>query len=233
VVQWFKDAGRDYSDGSSFPKFIANFHADAQKTLTADESKSLASVLEAYVPPSAQQQRRRPPARVRTLVKDWKMADVEPALADVSHGRNFARGQEVFTSAQCAACHRFGNEGGSTGPDLTAVASRFSRHDILESIIEPSKVISEQFQNQQVQTKAGEVVIGRVLEETADKLVVQPDPLKPDRVEVKKSDVARRAPSKISPMPEGLMNTFNKDEILDLLAYIESAGKRDHPDFKR
>ena len=33
-------------------------------------------------------------------------------------------------------------------------------------------------------------------------------------------------------MPEGLVNTFTKDEILDLLAYLESGGRKDHPDLK-
>ena len=52
---------------------------------------------------------------------------------------------EAYEAAQCVLCHKFGNDGGAVGPDLTAVSSRFNRHDILESIIEPSKVVSEQF----------------------------------------------------------------------------------------
>jgi putative heme-binding domain-containing protein len=230
VTQWFKDAGREYDDGASFPKFIAHFHDDAARTLTPDEAKALEPVLAAFPSQNAQPRR---PARVHKFVREWTMADLEPSLGGVSHGRNFRRGRETFADAQCASCHRFGNEGGSTGPELTAVASRFSRHDILESILLPSKVISEQFQNTQFQTKSGNVIVGRVLEENADHLIVQPDPLKPDKIEVKKSDIARRAASKVSPMPEGLVNTFTKDEILDLVAYLESAGKRDHPDFKK
>ena len=131
------------------------------------------------------------------------------------------------------ACHRFGSEGGSVGPDLTAVSSRFKRHDILESILLPSKVISEQYMNQIVRTKGGDVIEGRVLEETDSKLVIQPNPLKPDKITVEKSEVKSRGPSKLSPMPEGLVNTFTKEEIFDLIAYLESAGKRDHPDFRK
>ena len=65
----------------------------------------------------------------------------------VAHGRNFASGKAAFNDAQCILCHRFVNEGGSVGPELTAASSKYSRHDILESILEPSKVVSEQFQN--------------------------------------------------------------------------------------
>ena len=75
------------------------------------------------------------------------MADLEPLLPQVAKGRNFARGKEAYEAAQCTACHKFGNDGGAIGPDLTAVSSRFNRSDILESIIEPSKVVSEQYQN--------------------------------------------------------------------------------------
>ena len=86
-------------------------------------------------------------SKKREFVQEWKMADLEPALDEVSQGRNFANGKAAFHDAQCMLCHRFGNEGGSIGPELTAVSSKYGRREILESIIEPSKVISDQFQN--------------------------------------------------------------------------------------
>jgi len=154
------------------------------------------------------------------------MADFLPALDQVSRNRSFNKGKEAFVAAQCLACHRFGNEGGSTGPDITAVSSRFTRTDILSSIIEPSKVISDQYQNITVTLKNGDDVTGRLLEETPQKLVMLLDPLTNAKTEVKRSDVAKRAPSKTSPMPEGLVNILSKDEMLDLLAYIEAGGKQ-------
>ena len=66
---------------------------------------------------------------------------------------------------------------GATGPDLTAISSRFAPKDILESIIEPSKVVSEQYQNIVVTTTTGKTVTGRLLEDSADKMVIQPNPL--------------------------------------------------------
>ncbi|MDB5357795.1 MAG: putative heme-binding protein [Phycisphaerales bacterium] len=232
VTQWFEDAGRPYSDGASFNNFIKNLHADAQNALTAEEKTALASVIGAYIPPGSKPSKK--VAKPRTvLVKEWKMADVETDLAATSHGRNFARGKEVFESTQCLACHRFGNEGGAVGPDLTAVASRFSRHDIMESILDPSKVVSEQYMNIAVRLKNDDTVVGRLIQETADKLVIQPNPLAPEKVTVNKADIKTRQLSKLSPMPEGLVNTLNKDELLDLLAYVESGGRKDHPDFAK
>ena len=66
------------------------------------------------------------------------MRDVIGSLDQISSGRNFRRGKEAFEAAQCAACHRFANEGGDSGPDLTTVSSRFTRSDLLSSILEPS-----------------------------------------------------------------------------------------------
>jgi putative heme-binding domain-containing protein len=236
VMKWFADAGRPYADGASFPRFIANFHADAVKTLSPQEQESLKEVIAAYTPP---EQRRRPPEQVkpRQLVKAWQMADLTGSLDQAAKGRSFRRGREAYLAAQCAACHKFGNDpatiAGDVGPDLTAVASRFTRRDILESIIEPSKVISEQYMNTAVRLKNGDTVVGRLLEETDDKLVLSPDQRKPEKVTVKKADIDRRVPSKLSPMPSNLADVLTKDEILDLLAYLESGGKRDHPAFAK
>ena len=82
-----------------------------------------------------------------------------------------------------------------------------------------------------IMTTSGKILDGRVLEENNQRIVLQPNPLQPDKIEIKKSDIEKRAFSKISPMPAKLVDTFTKDEILDLLAYLESAGKKDHPAF--
>jgi putative heme-binding domain-containing protein len=232
VLKWFADAGRPYADGSSFNNFIGHLHEDAEATLSDAQRKSLADVLAGYVP-KARVRKGRAVGGMK-FVHDWKMPDVEPFLDQVSHGRNFERGQAMFEqAAQCIACHKFGNEGGSVGPDLTAVASRFSRHDILESMILPSKVISEQYANTVVRFKEGGGIIGRIVEEAGDKIIVQPSMLSPEKVTVNKSDISGREVSKTSPMPEGLLNSLTRNDILDLLAYVESGGRKDHPDFRK
>jgi hypothetical protein len=71
------------------------------------------------------------------------------------------------------------------------------------------------------------------VEETLAKLVLVPNQLTGEKVEIRRSEVQSRAPSKLSPMPEGLVNILTKEEILDLLAYVESAGKREHAAFAK
>jgi putative heme-binding domain-containing protein len=227
LTKWFADVGREQTDGSSFPKFMANIKKDAVTTLTDAEKTQLASLI------ATDAVAERPRTPERKFVKEWTMADIVPSLAEAAAGRNFRRGREAFTTTQCILCHKFGTEGGAVGPDITGAASRFNRRDLLETIIEPSKVISDQYQNITITKKNGDEVTGRLVEENDQRLVLLVNPLTTDRTELKKSDVAKRTPSKLSPMPEGLVNTLTKEEILDLLAYIEAGGKREHAAFAR
>ena len=228
-MKWFADADREYGDGSSFPKFISGFRKDAVESLTDDERAAMASVITATTdaPKTA------PKAPARKLVKDWTMEDLQPKLDLLASGRSFATGKSVFTQAQCAQCHRFGNEGGAVGPELTAISSRFGHRDILESILLPSKVISEQYVNTIVVKKDGDNVTGRIVEEDDKRIVVVTNPLTNTKVEVAKADIEKRMISKVSPMPEGLVNNFTQDEILDLIANIQSGGTQTAPAFQQ
>ncbi|HYH63567.1 MAG TPA: c-type cytochrome, partial [Urbifossiella sp.] len=143
--------------------------------------------------------------------------------------RSYEKGKDAYLAAQCVKCHRFGDTGGAVGPDLTAISSRFGRRDVLESILEPSKTLSDQYQNEVFTTGTGKSVTGRVVDETKDAIAVQPDPLAPERVVIRKDDLEGRVASKLSPMPANLADVLTRDEVLDLLAYLESGGRRNHP----
>jgi putative heme-binding domain-containing protein len=227
IVQYFKDAERDYSDGASFPRFLENFRKEDVGTLSDDEREELA----AFLPKEDKAAAAAGPDR--KFVKDWRMTDLLPDLAKAKTGRSFKQGQAVFAQAQCIQCHRFGKSGGSVGPELAAVSSRLTARDILESILEPSKVVSEQYQNIVLTIKDGDVVAGRLIEANDQSLVLMTDPIHPNKVEFRTADVLSRRPSKISPMPEGLVNSFTEDEIWDLIAYMESSGKRTYTAFQK
>ncbi len=104
------------------------------------------------------------------------MADVEPLLEQAGHGRNFARGREAFTAAQCIPVPPHGQPGRVVGSELTAISSRYNRHDVLESILLPSKVVSEQYQNMTFTKKNGDEVTGRIAEEDDRKVAVMTNP---------------------------------------------------------
>jgi putative heme-binding domain-containing protein len=231
-VQWFKDVGLDAGNGASYENFLKNLRQKATAALSDDERGELAPWITGVAyknAPSTQPV----PKRQRSVVKEWTTADLAPLLPRASSGRSFEGGRAVYTEAQCAACHQFNGEGGAVGPALTGISSRFGRADIAKSIVEPSAVISEQYQSLTFTLKNGDEVTGRLVEDAADKFVVVTDPLKGTRAELKKADVAGKVASKVSPMPEGLLNAFTAEEILDLLAYLESNGKSDASQFKK
>jgi len=221
LVQWFKDVDRDYGDGASYAKYLLNIRTDAIATLTGEERDELGSLVAASLEKAPWKQ-----AKERKFVKSWTVNELLPALDGVAHGRDFASGKAAFNDAQCIVCHRFANTGGSVGPELTGAASKYSRQSILESIIEPSKVISDQFQSVTIFKKDGEDVTGRIIDENQERVIVMPSLLAPQNtVTVPVGEIARRAPSKLSAMPSGLVDQLTQDEILDLLAYIEAMGK--------
>jgi putative heme-binding domain-containing protein len=227
LVKWLNDAGREYGDGCSYPAYLANIFNEAMNSLNEKERAELAPLL--IAPPKEIAA----PQAEHKFVREWKMEDLLPSLGELSGGRSFSRGREVFTDAQCARCHRFGNEGGAVGPDLTAVGSRYGHREILESILEPSKVINEQFQSLTVMTRDGDSFTGRIAHEDDKTVVVVTDALTGAKEQIARTNVLKRVVSKISPMPEGLMNSFSKDEIWDLMAYLESGGRDNGPAFRK
>ncbi len=166
-----------------------------------------------------------PPA-ARSFVQDWKVDELVPVVNNGLKGkRNFERGKKIYSEAACAMCHHFGPDGGGVGPDLTGVSGSFSVRDLLEAIIEPSKQISSLYATTVVRKKDGDVLTGWVPEETDTTVSVMEDMLAAGKLTiVKRQDIASMEPSKISLMPEGLLNMLKQDEILDLMAFLLSSG---------
>lgn len=155
------------------------------------------------------------------------MSELEPVLP-VRGTRDLARGKRLFSEASCAQCHRIGSAGGFVGPDLTAVSSRFDRRTLLESIVEPSRVIAESYRSVTVALKSGAIHDGRIVGEDAQSISLAINPVDPDqRRRLAKADIATQHVSEVSPMPGGLLDTLTREEILDLLAWIETGGKSD------
>ena len=118
-------------------------------------------------------------------------------------------------------------EGGGVGPDLTAVAGRFSVRDLLESIVEPSKVISDQYGAVVIAKTNGQVVTGRVGNLSGDTLNVIEDMFDPGHfTSVKRSDIDEMKASDVSQMPVGLLNSLTAEEVQDLVAYLIEPRRR-------
>lgn len=222
LAQWFEDVDSNVRTGSSYAGFIRGMRRAGVAALSDAERFELAALLTQPLGPSA-------PSAKKPLnfVKAWQPSDFGPELDAPSKKSNLKKGREAYETSLCIMCHRFGDEGGAVGPDLTAVASRFSRRDLLDNILDPSKVVSEQFAVTVVTKKDGSQVAGRILSEDDQRIVLLPNPLAPDdTVEAKKAEITARAFSPHSSMPPGLLNLLTKEEVLDLLAYLESGVKK-------
>ena len=128
-----------------------------------------------------------------------------------------SRGAQVFHDAQCMNCHRFNGKGERIGPDLSTVSQRFTRKEVLESIIYPNQVVSDQYASKVV-TAGGKTYTG-IAAKNADggMTVLQSDGKK---AELAAADIEDVQPSKLSAMPEGLANRLTLEQIADLFAYL-------------
>ena len=155
--------------------------------------------------------------------------EVDTALlyvqSDSTGVRDFNRGKILFAATLCASCHTMGGSGGSIGPDLTQLGTRFSTKDILESIIDPSKEVSDQYASTNFILKDGSTVLGRLIRQDDNTYYVSQNPLTPQQLrEIAKKDVLKTQKSDQSIMFPGLINSLNPDELKDLMAYLKSGG---------
>ncbi len=225
---WFLAASQ-FKGGPSLEGFIKEIKDDALKTLSSDEMASLKPIIDAK--PQGRGAVATAPAR--PFVKAWTVDELAPLVeANLKH-RDFDKGRTQFAATSCFNCHRYDNEGGIVGPDLTGVAGRFSPRDLLESIILPSKSVSDQYQAVSIATTDGRVITGRIMNLNGDGIILNTNMLDPSaQVTVNRKQIEEMKPSPVSMMPEGLLNSLNKEEIFDMLAYLLSRGDRNSLMFK-
>ncbi|MBL9151495.1 MAG: DUF1080 domain-containing protein [Verrucomicrobiales bacterium] len=216
----FLNAAAKHPGGASYGGFLANTRDEALSHAPNDQVAALKDVTGvsyqavpdfAITPPKG-------PGQV------WTVATAsQHANGGKFRQASFENGRSLFHAIGCAACHRFGGFGGDIGPDVTSIRNKFDVAYVLESIIEPSKVISDQYGSSMVTTKAGAVHTGLVVERDESLEVYPPDP-KGEPARLKQSDVAKIERVPVSQMPPGLINLLNGDELRDLMAYLMSAG---------
>jgi len=165
---------------------------------------------------------------------EWQLDDLAGDVMHLTHRANsFAVGQQLFRAAACVGCHRMNGQGVAVGPDLAKLPAEYSRLDILDHILNPSKKIEPKYQSSVIVLSSGKVVTGLVVEDAGGELKVLDNPAAPDRlVAVKKSEIEERSGSEVSIMPKGVLNKLTREEILDLLAWVAAGGDREHALFK-
>ena len=225
--RWFGRA-KTWSGGNSFRKFLQNIENELYETLPENQRVMLEAVAA------------RTPFKVEKLPtpvgpgKEWTLEEVRTLAADGMKGRNFKNGQKMFAATRCILCHRFAGDGGATGPDLTQLAGRFNIDALTEALMDPSKVISDQYRGSSVLTAAGKTVNGRIVSENDQQISVLTDPEDSTKiVDIRKDEIDEIIPSKVSLMPGNLLKPLNQEEVLDLLAYLLSRGDEKSQMFRK
>lgn len=230
--EWFLKAA-NYRGGASFEKFIEFIRNDAVASLSDTEKTELAALLAKTPEKKSPLEAAASVLAGHTTITPWTVEQLTPTDAEMK-GRDFEKGRKFFGAVGCFACHRFGNEGGMTGPDITGAGGRYTPRDLLDAIINPSKEINEQFVPTVITKTDGTQVMGTIVNLNSDTVRVNTDGSDPNQqVSVDRKQVTSIEPSKISLMPPGLLNILSKDEVLDLLAYVLSGGDPKNAVFAR
>jgi putative heme-binding domain-containing protein len=162
-----------------------------------------------------------PEAKLPEAEGSYKFEELLKHLTVQEGARGSAeKGLAIFTKAQCVKCHRFGDKGESMGPDLSTVAKRFTKREVLESIMFPSHVISPQFASRKIVTADGRAMIGIVAPGGEGKRTI----LLPtgEKLTLNETDIDQNLPSKTSAMPTGLLDQLTLEEIADLFAFLHT-----------
>lgn len=229
VVAWFDDA-REFRGAASMEGYIDAIWNDVLDRFPDGERTAAEERFEGQ-----RAERARRAAALVTEVEGDRQGRSD--LAQMSFGElaeyleydvmayeryNPEQGERVFHRARCSACHVFGDIGRGGGPDLSTVIKRFRRGEVLESIMFPSRVISDQYQAVDVELDDGSLHSGMVVEDTAGRLTLIN--ANGDRLDLDKGRIRSREPSALSIMPEGLLDTMTLSDLASLIRFLDEGA---------
>ncbi|MFT5327735.1 MAG: putative heme-binding domain-containing protein [Planctomycetaceae bacterium] len=136
---------------------------------------------------------------------------------------NHQKGRKLFLTAaglQCCNCHKVGEQGKAVGPKLDGIGKRYSRAEILENILEPSKKIDPKFQTWLIQKDDGKVQTGLLVSRTAESVTLLDATGK--AITIPAADIELMVAQKKSLMPELQLRGLTPQDAADLLAWLAS-----------
>lgn len=166
------------------------------------------------------------PSKTPQVVRNWKLEDLEGIEITLDE-QSVTTGMQAFVKATCNKCHMAAVAGRELGPTLDQIVKRYSTQELLKHIVDPSAEINEQFQSHTYLLMDGRTVSGVIVSETDEEIELMTDLLKPDEpIKFLVDDVDDQVKSKVSAMPEGLLDVLTQDEIEGLVAYVSVSGKQ-------
>jgi putative heme-binding domain-containing protein len=150
-------------------------------------------------------------------------------LAQAALGRqgDVENGRMLFFDAaktQCIKCHRIGERGERIGPDLTGVGGRFARAHLVDSILQPSRSIANNYQTLAVELADGTALAGIVVAQDDESLTLADN--KGEKHRVQRREIAAQAYQPLSTMPAGLEKQLSEQEFVDLVTFLTGEKTR-------
>ncbi len=224
---WFPHA-RTWKGGNSFKGFIDNARKEALANFVPNEESAALDALSSKDEPVPQNF-----VPAQGPGKNWTIDEVVALTKDGLKGRNFENVQgDVHQPVAMPAI---------TSLTMVAVSARtsptpatyFTIRDFVENIVEPSKVISDQYGSHQIEKTDGSLILGRIVAEQGDQVMVMTSPFAPSQLTpVKTAEIKSKKDYPVSMMPPGMINILNQNELLDLIAYVMSGGNPNDKAFK-
>lgn len=147
-----------------------------------------------------------------------QIAQLKQQLAGAGlEGARRAAGRALWDKS-CAKCHTLFGEGGKIGPDLTG-SQRSNLDFLVENVVDPSATLAENFRLTTLALTDGRVIQGVVLTQTPQTWEVQ---TAAERVVIAVADIEQHEPTRLSLMPDGLLDLLSPAETRDLFAYLMS-----------
>ena len=235
LIAWFRKAWH-FRGAASMEGFIGNLWDSSLQLLEPDERKRAELLkdeamdqkmrqLAAYLADdddSETERESRSGDRLSNLSFEELSDFLEYDPTSYSEG-DLERGRKVFYLAKCVNCHVFGEEGRGGGPDLSTVVKRFRRREILESLMFPSRVISDQYVSWYVRLKNHDEITGMFVSESDDKLTLIT--ATGERVDLARDQIEERRESSLSIMPEGLIDSMTMNDLVSLTLFLEEGGE--------
>jgi putative heme-binding domain-containing protein len=222
--QWFANAF-SFKGGRSFIGFIDKARKNALELVPKDEFARLNKLSGDSLVTNGRNSLTAGYAQPKGPGRRWKLDEAVQVIDSGLSNRNFEQGKAMFAVTLCSSCHNMRGEGGTAGPDLTQLGTRFSTKDMLEAIIDPSKTVSDQYAATVFTMKDGNSVLGRLVNEDEKKYHISQNPFSPQALrELDKDAVSGTKLSKVSVMLPGLINRLNAEELRDLMAYLKAGG---------
>lgn len=226
-LTWLAKA-RSFHGGKQLTERMRDIQEDFLKTLSKQQKEQFRQEIASLNKPLVDLET----VPARPTVQEWGFKDLEPHLDAITANRSYKNAKQALLAANCLKCHRIGSTGAQIGPDLTNVGKRFDNRAILESIIEPSKVMDPKYLYTMYVLTSGKVVTGRPVGVSRTTITVETDPIKQTTVPVTRAEIEESILSKTSPMPAHLIDVLTKQEILDLVAYLKAGGDPKHAAFQ-